>query len=212
MEIDSEQVMNVTNIIIKNIGTILSIGALVISILAIIKASKDNKKQIIVGKIEEIYEITTLLFSNYSTLILLNSLLDNGENNKYDSEQQERFYQSYIDELKKVKENISTDELFDKTFRLNVLGNAYLDKKLKLEVLSYAKLFENLLGASLYRQRLYKMMFFKEGFPTQEKMYYFFESLETQFINKINLGEKHISLKELEEYREEEFKRKLGLK
>jgi hypothetical protein len=56
-----------------DVNTIIAPFALALSGIAIFISTKDSKKQIVVGKIEEAYKLTTLLYSYYSTSHLFNS-------------------------------------------------------------------------------------------------------------------------------------------
>lgn len=196
----------------KIITTYGSIGAIFISALAIYFATKDNKKQIISNKVEEIYAITLSLFYHYQILFFLNGILENYHDENYDSIQRDGFLKSYKAELGRLKEQMNFDELYDKTSRLKVLANAYLENTLKLKVLAYNDLLEKLMASSLKQQMLYKSMFYPEGFPSQEKMYYFVLGLEKLYVEKLQLGGKDLSPDDLENYRENKFKKDLGLK
>lgn len=195
------------------ITAMMAICALIVSGIAIVRSSMDSKKQIVVGKIEEIYELTIALYSSYLTLRSVTFILHDYYNDeKFDQPTRDTIYLNYKSLIVKYQEKNMYGELYDKIFRLNVLANSYLKKPLKTEVLAYSELFEVLIEFVFYQQRIKQQVFYKEGFPTQINMSKFIDSLEAQFIEIINIGSQQITQSELENYRSTTFKKKLGLK
>lgn len=199
--------------LVLNVTTALgSIAAIIISILAIYYATQDNRKQIISSKIEEAYEILLFLKYNYYVLRFLYIQLEDSRATNYTLEQRQKFHSEYLDNLKIVSTKLTVDDLFQKTSRLTVLANSYLETKLKIDVLALNDLFVTLISISLRQQIMFKDMFYKEGFPEDEIMNDYIEKLEEEFVRKINLGKNHIGRKKINEYRDNEFKKKLNLK
>ncbi len=188
-----------------------AIGALVISSFAIIRASQDNRKQLIVSKIEEIYELTIFLYVEYSQLHYLASTLEKIYRTKFTDQEDEldNFRLMVQDADKKIDFN----ELYNKTLRLNVLTNTYLHKNLRLEVIAYVRLFQCIL-ATIHTGKLdRKNKEFKEGFPTTDNLLVFVESTTPKLVSLINLGEKRRNRKNAYLlYFENEFKTKLKIK
>jgi hypothetical protein len=196
----------------NSIAAFAAVGALIISTIAIIKATRDNQKQILVGKIEEIYELIIFLAVEYEDLYILYTLFDNHHNDKYSAIEQREFLDNYTDELERIKTIINIDDLFNKIFRLNVLANSYLEKSLKLDVLAYGQLFESLIIVSTKQRMKRKERLFKEGFPTKDNVYKLVGHLSDLLVRKINLGGEYIGKSEYDNYQDNEFKIKLGLK
>jgi hypothetical protein len=192
------------------ITALTAIGALLISTLAIIRATQDNRKQIIVGKIEEIYELIVYLIVEYKRLYELSILLEEcgDENDKNYTEA----FSNYKIELKKLKEDIDLNDLFNKIIRLNVLSNSYLNKDLKLEVLAVGGLFECLIATLQLKNLTRKRLEYNEGFPTTENIRNLVGHVLTKLTNKISLGADNQGVKVSKNYRETVFKQKLGLR
>jgi hypothetical protein len=192
------------------ITTFVAIGALLISTIAIIKATQDNRKQIIVGKIEEIYELIVYLIVEYNDLNELNIKLE--ECGCETDENYSEAIKNYKLELKKLKKNIDLNDLFNKVIRLNVLANSYLSKELKLEVLSYVRLFECLIVTLQLGKLSRKRKEYIEGFPTTENIRLLVGNLSNKLVDKINLGGDNQVHRRYTNYRDTIFKQKLKLK
>ncbi|GAA3776711.1 hypothetical protein [Flavobacterium ginsengiterrae] len=191
--------------------TFISICAIIISIVAIIISSRDNRKQIMIGKIEEIYELTIALYSRYSTLHELYLYLS-----RYSSERipnyREKYRKEYFDyrnECEKVNMYLDT---YSKIFRLNVLANAYLKKDLKIEILAFTHLIEDLTTQAYRNKREYYIDSYKTGFPQQVNVSKLVDDLESKYIDEINMVKDKITQIELKKYVGGKFREKLGLR
>ncbi|NWL03676.1 hypothetical protein DM790_22895 [Flavobacterium collinsii] len=192
----------------------ISLFAIVLSGIAIYFSKKDNKKQITVGKIEEAYEITILLYSSYPTLRHLYELLDNYYNPLQNTDPIHRnsYYKMFTEHKEKCEERNMYQSTYKQIFRLNVLANSYLERETKIQVLAYTQLYESLLSFIFTLNRMSQQANFKEGYPTVENMSKFVDSLESNFIKTINLGSDYVTRREIRSYRMNEFKVMLGLK
>lgn len=189
-----------------------SIIALFIATNTIISAKKDSRKQIIVEKFEEIYNLIYVLLPEYLLFFQLYKTLEGHHNQDYPLEQRQGFLETYRSELKQVKSIVNVDDLFNKTSKLSVLSNAYLDKDLKNEILGYSKLFEMIIIVSTQQQMIYKYTQFPNGFPDYENVHIFAGEISRKLIEKINLGGENVDKKIFNEYFKNEFQEKLGLK
>lgn len=188
----------------------ISLCALIISIAAIIISSRDNRKQIMIGKIEEIYELTIALYSRYSTLHELYLYLSrySGEQIPNYREKYRKEYFDYRNECEKV--NIYQDT-YSKIFRLNVLANAYLKKDLKIEILAFTHLIEDLTTQAYRSKREYYIDSYKTGFPQQVNVSKLVDDLESKYIDEINMVKDKVTQIELKKYVGGKFSEKLGL-
>lgn len=195
----------------NSIAAFAAIGALLISTVAIIRASRDNQKQIVVGKVEEIYELVVFLIVEYNKLYELELKLeecgDETDGSYNDS------IKEYNQELEKLKKEVDLDDLFNKVIRLHVLTNSYLSKDLRLEVLAYNTLFECLIATVQIAKLSRKKEEYPEGFPSTDNIRHLVSNLANKLIEKINLGgdrkNQHIDYLY---YRDNTFKQKLKLK
>lgn len=192
------------------ITALAAIGALLISILAILRSSTDNKKQIVVGKIEEIYELTMFLYVEYDRLQYLATKLDEiySMNSTELNHNLEKYRILIQDEV--TSPNLS--EIFDKTLRLIVLANSYLSKELKMEIIAYSRLFQCVIATIHLTTLERKNKDFKEGFPTTENLHAFLSDLTPKLVEFINLGGERMQSDTYNNYFEIQFKGKLGLK
>lgn len=205
---------NILNFINANsnlITALTAILALLISTLAILKASQDSQKQIVVGKVEEIYELIIYLIVEYDRLYELVLILEDcgdESDDKYPDA-----IKKYKLEREKVKKNVDLNELFNKIIRLHVLTNTYLSNELKLEVLSFNYLFECLVSTIKNLNLTSKNKEYPEGFPTNDNLRNLVSDLAVKLVEKINVGgEKRNELKNINHYRDNVFKQKLKLK
>lgn len=198
--------------IISVLANVATIVAVAVAVMAIKQTSRDNQKQITIGKVEEIYEITNLLYSYYPTLNRLYLILEKyHDEDLYDTNQRKEFYEDYKFMLEQCQKKNMYEELYNKIFRLNVLANSYLQRTLKIEILSYTDLFESLLGFVFHQETFQKKLSYREGYPTHANMHKFIKNLEAEFIKIINIGSEQ-DISDFMNYQENEFKTKLGLK
>lgn len=195
----------------ETITALTAIGALLISTLAIIRATQDNRKQIVVGKLEEIYELVIFLIVEYDKLYELEIELQNcGDETDGNYTEAKKKYNL---EREKVKQRVNLDDLFDKVIRLHVLTNAYLSGELRLEVMAYSRLFECLMRTIRIGNLKEKKINYSEGFPTTANLRNVVGNLAKKLIIKINLGgDKESTYQDELYYRDNVYKRKLKLK
>jgi len=103
------------------------------------------------------------------------------------------------------------EDLYNKIFRLNVLANSYLQRELKMQILSYTDLFESLLAFVFHEETLSKKISYQEGFPPRANLHMFVKNLEAEFIKSINLASQQ-DISDFMNYQENEFKKQIGLK
>ncbi|MFI0431030.1 hypothetical protein [Mariniflexile sp. HMF6888] len=200
-------------IIIDLITSLGSISAVIIAILAIRFATKTSNHQILVSKVEEIYEITQHLLYYYPSLIFVYNRLNESHNSeKYNAEERSSKHKKYQKLVEQFKKNVDTEDLYRKTGRLRTLAQAYLSPELKRKVLTYNDLFEKLIIVILQEQKILQEIFYKEGFPEEKLLREFAAELEICLIKIIKLGEKPLSQNDIAEYRSKEFKQKLDIK
>lgn len=186
-----------------------AISALFISIIAITRASKDSRKQLLVGKIEEIYELVVLLSVEYGHLYDTYVLLEKSKNSKIRFEDRNLLTASFQHSLKNSNAQVDMEKLYQMIIRLNVLSNAYLIGEIKYQVIGYSQLFEALRSVLKTRDLKAKEDEFSEPLPTTEKVFELIDQMTAQLVKVINLGSDN---KEYLNYRETTFKQKLGLK
>lgn len=198
----------------KNSGAITVLISIITAAWAVYALSitlRREKDQIRNSKLEEIYELITFLYADYSPFFHLYQTLSNNYDNRFDKLQKQIILENYKKQLEDVKSKIDTNQLINKMLRLNALTNIYLDKPLKIKVLSFTKLYERLLMVSTQQNWMYKEMFYKEGFPNDEQLNIYITELCKQIIKKIDFSGEDLTVEEFRKYRDTEFKKALGL-
>lgn len=191
---------------------IVAVIALVVSVKTMINANKHNRQQILVGKIEEIYEIVTELHYYYSPLISVFNNLQEAHNSKRSKEQRSASLDQYHELVEELKSRNDIELLYNKTSRLNVLASTYLKGEIQLKCLAYNDLFEKLMAVVLQKQMMLKQMFFSEGFPENMVLHKYLESIQDELVRLNQLGGNSVSKDVLSKYRNSNFKTDLKLK
>lgn len=197
--------------IIRTVGTI---GALILSTLAIKYSIRGSNRQILTSKYEEIHELILNLFFQYNSLRFLAKYIEDSiDHENYDEKQQSDIIKDYFEILDRYKKNYDTEELYANTSRLKVLANNYIkSKELKKKILAYNDLFEKIISVALQRQSMLKDIAYKSGFPDEIELRKYVETIEDELIKLVSFGKARITPAEIRKYRDTEFKKKLNLK
>ncbi|MES2477874.1 MAG: hypothetical protein V4561_02220 [Bacteroidota bacterium] len=198
---------------LKDYLTIFASGlALIFSGYSIYRTSKNARRQILVGRLEEAYEIISELGYYYNAFLLLQLCLEDSISTKhFNAEQQHQNRIAYEMQVIKYKEHFKVEDLNHKCNRLEVIANAYLQKPLKIKVLAYSKFFWDLISISMNGQWITKETFYKKGFPDVMALNDVMENLLADLIAIIQLGGKSIKQKDVRKYIENTLKHELGI-
>lgn len=162
----------------------ISIIAIVISIIAYIQNRKISKRQLRIGRIEEIIEITHILSMNYQFFydtynfkeLVLSELKEDNDEKKY---------------LKQVKALIEISDKIDlqnKLSRLYVLNNSYLPKKeLKDKIGVFIASYTSLAGSTI-SQPIRKTDLPFNNFPKPWDFLDFTKEIQNELIKEMKLG------------------------
>jgi len=191
------------------IASIGAVVAILISIVAIYKSSKDNRNQILIVKFEEIYQLIVCLSVEYKKLFEIYIEVE---------EHTKRIRSIDLSEnlrLDSIRRNIKIsitdnylEELYQKTIRLNVLSNAYLTKDLKYDVIAYSQIFSSIIHVLKTGDVNAKINEYPEMLPLEEKVLHVTADITNNLILQINLGTPNIGYRL---YRDNKFKAKLGI-
>lgn len=203
MEIDSNKV----------ITFLFSLLAIVISIVTIIITRRNLKKQLRLGKLEEILEILHFLNGYYNSLFRLFTDTDDRITILISGET----LPEYLQELPKYRqgfiETIDKESTTTKISRLKILSNAYLSnsKNLKNKIHTISDIY----------YAMYMFIYTNGEMPRKEKdaiiprrgqMEKFIQTLENDIIAEMNLGYKNIDQKSKSEYYKNQFQKDLETK
>jgi hypothetical protein len=185
----------------------ISILAAFISVMAILYARKNTKKQIRVGKIEEIHESLNSLLFTYSILKTVLDCRINSKDVSLTDEKRKAYTGIYNEILLDFERNIARPEIPDRINRLNVLAKIYLKDHAKIEIIAFTEIVLELTSNVFYTSSIDT----KFKFPTARELEVFTINLENQFIKLIDIGGKEFNAAEQRKQIEEVFRR-LGVK
>ncbi|KIO50942.1 hypothetical protein [Flavobacterium hibernum] len=191
------------------IAAFAAIGALIYARKAIKRTTEDNRKQILVGKFEEIYELVVLLSVEYGHLYDAYILFEKSLSTEIPEETRKAINENFRRAILKTNGKVEIEDLFTLTIRLNVLANAYLTGEIKFQIIGYSQLFEAIINVLKSRDLKVKEDEFPEILPTTEKVFELVNRMTARLVEVINLGSEN---KGYVEYRETVFKKQLGLR
>lgn len=186
----------------------LPVFAFITSVIAIVISIKNVKKQIRVGKLEEMLEILNIYRHNYNAAVLYTNELKNSEtyiDGKFSNQQWTIINRNLDEYLSYIPENT----LQSQTSRLYVLANLYLpNSDLKLKIISINQLYSDVFY-TLYYKCLSRLKEKYEGrFPEINFFLQTINEIEKEVAKEMNLGFSTITFKEYESYFEKKFKKK----
>lgn len=206
--------LNVMMDINKTITFSISVIAIIISIASILITRRNLKKQLRLGKLEEILEILHYLTGYYRTLFRL--FLDFEEAIQLLKEEKE--LPPYLVELTKYRkgflEVVDRESVINKISRLKILSNAYLSNSnnMKVKIHTIADIYYNMYmfvgmeGSHFVKKEEDAII------PKPGEMARFIMKLENDIIIEMNLGYERLSKNESEKYFKTKFRNDLDKK
>lgn len=165
---------------------IISIIAIVISVIAYIQNSRIEKRQLRIEKLEEMLEITHILMGNYQyfedTNYFKNDIISGTKN-----ESEKENYLRQVKGLRKISETI---DLQNKLTRLFVLNNSYLPKKeLKEKIGTFIAVYTSIAENTItHPYKTIKLPF--NNFPKRWDFLDFTHEVQNELISEMDLGYK----------------------
>ncbi|MGX7667971.1 hypothetical protein [Flavobacterium pedocola] len=205
--------MNSSHFLMETLKITLPIIAILISIFSIYMGTKNNRRQIRIGKLEEISEGLLYISQHYMRLwMLLNDLKDinNKRKNNEETEDLEKRFEEDLEHLKKL---INKDKIQQVGTRIEVLTNAYLPNGvLKNKILTFNHLMNILFSSVLSENYIYVVeRDYPKGIPHPKKMVEFLMSVENEIIKEMNLGYSSLKYEDLKKYRLGDFIKDSGI-
>lgn len=178
-------------------------AAIIISIISLVKSNRNTKRQVRIGKLEEIIEYLQVFIVNYDFLYRIHQsqlLFKNAPKNA-SVESLEHSLNIYKEYVKIFKSEVDMDKLQDKNIRLRVLSNSYLpDKELKRKILSTVALMTNLVNCTIFENfEQAKRTFTK--YPSPIDFVNYVDNIEKEILTEMNLGYKGTNIDQLEKYK-----------
>lgn len=164
------------------LSTIATIVAVVVAGLAIYYSNKNSERQIVVQKLEELFELIESMRQFYIILKPLSLRVEDLQSQKYEELQTRGQYFE-------IRNQNITDEDWKQIRgylpRIKILERCYTDGYLQSEIQGFEDLMFALSDFVYNAGSLHKEMRWKEGFPTYEGFYKIVEDIEQTLILKI---------------------------
>jgi hypothetical protein len=177
--------------------------AIIISVISLVKSNRNTKRQIRIGKLEEIIECLQFFIFHYKSL---NWIYENQvfykraplETGKLQLEHLETDYRTSVESFKK---RVDMDKFQEITARLRVISNSYLpDNELKMKILSLVALITNLVNCTIFENFDMSRKNFKK-YPDPLDFMNFISDIEMDILKEMNLGYKGMPLQKIQDYK-----------
>jgi len=166
------------------IETGITIVAVVVAIVSVYVSNKSSKRQILVPKLEELYEVICSLSRYYGRFMNLNAKVEELRDSEYKELQtlsqyyQIRDQEIEEDERRKVKNYLS---------RIEVLAECYTKGDLKKKILDYEDMMYSFSDFVFKAGSIHQELKYKNGFPEDEDFNSLITKLKKELISKIRL-------------------------
>jgi hypothetical protein len=186
---------------------VLPLLAIIVSVIAVLISVRNAKRQIKIGKIEEISEILNSLKDFYPAIYRLFKISEKirvAEPNEL-----QKLSDEYDECALHVRQFITPQELMTKINRLRVLTNAYLTQfDIKLNILCTIEMFGHMATQAFTNQYEDCLAEFPKGMPELKKFQDIVEELQVKVIKEMNLGNDYITQDKLTKF-DDIFKKQL---
>jgi len=185
--------------ILDLIKILLPGGAVIISVVSLVKSNRNTKRQIRIVKIEEIIECLRMFMSDYYLLHLIYQRQSLYENAPANSEkfQLDHLKDDYLEAVKVFNKNTNIEVFREKSPRLVMLANSYLpDKELKKKVLSVAGMVTALIQCTIFDNYTDTSKIFPK-YPSPLNFLKYIEALECQLVKEMKMGYTSIKFEDL---------------
>ena len=165
-----------------NIQTVITSVAVIIALIAVIISYKNNKKQILTNKLEEIFSLVQFLTQNYGRFIDLkfsvDKLRDSLDTNVPGLEQYYNIRDSKIPEYERF-------QILDKFNRLDVLTECYTKNKLNKKLSEFHKMIYSLADLVFNGGSVYQEIMWNKKFPDYKTCYSMVEKIKKEIVKNI---------------------------
>ncbi|MBC7847746.1 MAG: hypothetical protein H7Y10_14800 [Flavobacterium sp.] len=196
----------------EEIKIILPVFAIILSIIALYLNKRNIKRQLRIGKLEEILENVLYLSNFYTQLLILSTDLKDINEKKLNNENVEINEKQFREEIERFKNVIDKNKIQQVVSRTSVLTNAYLPNgSLKNRILTFNHLLSIMFGSVMSEAYYILEQNYKEGIPRRKKIGEFIIKIENDLIKEMNLGFSSLKNESFKKYREDIFKKEMGL-
>jgi hypothetical protein len=178
---------------------LLPAAAIIISVISLVKSNRNTRRQIRIGKIEEMIECLRMFIGNYYLLHLIYQrqyLYKNAPRNA-DKNQIEHLKYDYLQAVEIFNKNVNIEAFREKNPRLVMLANSYLQNtELKKRIISVGGLVTSLIECTIFDNYEGTKQIFPK-YPAPLDFLKYIEDLETLLVKEMKLGYKaliHVDL------------------
>lgn len=148
------------------IETWIALAAVIVAIVAIYFGNRNNKRQIRVLKLEELFSVIQLLSNYYRKLNELELKIEELRNPEYQELQTLSQYYEIRDKAIPAEER---DKIYNHLSRLEVLAQCYTKRKLKKKILSYESMMYAIIDLTFNGGSMYQELNWENDFPDYEE-------------------------------------------
>lgn len=188
--------------IIEFAKILLPAAAIIISVISLVKSNRNTKRQIRIGKIEEMIECLRMFIGDYYLLHLIYQrqyLYKNTPKNANEN-QIKHLKDDYLKAVEVFNKNANIEVFREKTPRLVMLANSYLpNAELKKRVISIGGLITSLIECTIFDNYEDTKQIFPK-YPAPLDFLKYIEDLETLLVKEMKLGHNALSHDDLMTY------------
>ena len=176
--------------------------AIVISVISLLKTNENTKREITIGKLEEMIEGFHFFVNNYKPLLNIyqKQIKYKLADKNADKLEFENLENDYKQSVYRFRQNISMEKFQEKTARMSVLSNCYLpDNEVKFKSLSVVTLITNLVNCTILGTFESSVNLFPK-YPKPLDFMLYIDELEADILKEMKLGFKGTRIKTLYEY------------
>ena len=192
-------------------NTICTILLAIVAFSSIIISIKNFRRSQRNEKIEEIYTIIEEFAHAYGDIHSVYLFLENyhGESDQF---VKKNWHKEYQQDRKKLLNKIQIKNYFEKVMKLEILAKSYLCKTPQIKVLSFNRMYRDLLDCTINMNWMIKKMFWNEGFPSISSFNQYVDDLGNLLIKEIGISKENKQFRvKLKNYNETTFKQDLGI-
>lgn len=165
------------------VAAISSVASAIVAVIAVLYGNRNTRKQIVIPKLEEIYELTHSISRYYGRLKELEIRVKELRSRDYDNIKTIAEYEVYRDKTLPFEER---QQLLNKLSKLEALSRCYASSDLQQELLEYEDLIYTFLEFVTRTGSLKRELKWKNGFPTFEDAYAKLTQIQQSLVLKIS--------------------------
>ncbi|NQV91735.1 hypothetical protein HQ489_04645 [Candidatus Woesearchaeota archaeon] len=166
------------------IETVVAIVAVVVAIVAVYYGNKNSKQQILITKLEELFEVVQSLSRYYGRLMELNFKVEELRDSENKELQTLAQYYEIRDQKISKEERLRISEYLS---RIEVLTECYTKGDLKKQLLHFEKLMYSFSDLVFNGGSIHQELNFKKGFPNYEEFNTLIKELKQRIITEIKM-------------------------